>query len=209
MNMESGDAAGVGRRVIVVGASCAGKSTLSERLAGMLGVPFVELDALFWKPGWEKTPDDEFLPKVVEATSGDGWVVAGAYHRQTEPTVWPRAETAVWLDFPLRTVTWRILRRSWVRWRRKELLWGTNEEKFWEQLKVWSHDDSLIGYTWRTHGQKRARYTAAMADPAYAHIRFVRLRSQREVDAWLAGVEASLDESRQGHEPLPAGRGAD
>jgi hypothetical protein len=79
-----------------------------------------------------------------------------------------------------------------VRWRRKEVLWGTNEERFWGQLKVWRQEDSLIGYTWRTHGTKRARYTAAMADPAYAHIRFVRLRSQREADAWLREVEESV-----------------
>ncbi len=178
-----------GRRIIVIGPSCAGKSTLGHRLAEFLDVPFVELDALFWKPGWEESTDEEFVPKVLEATAGEGWVVAGAYHRQTEPTIWPRAETAVWLDLPLRVVTWRILMRSWVRWRRKEVLWGTNEERFWSQLKVWSEEDSLIAYTWRTFRQKRSRYMSAMADPAYGHIEFVRLRSQREADAWLAAVK--------------------
>jgi chloramphenicol 3-O-phosphotransferase len=65
-----------GRRIIVVGPSCAGKTTLAERLAELLGVPFVELDALYWKPGWEESSDEEFVPRVMEATAGDGWVVA-------------------------------------------------------------------------------------------------------------------------------------
>ncbi|MGH7752955.1 MAG: adenylate kinase [Gemmatimonadales bacterium] len=189
------------RRVIVIGPSCAGKSTLGELLAAVLGVPFVELDALFWKPGWVGSADEEFMPRIKAATDGDGWVVAGAYHRQSEPMTWPRAELAVWLDFPLRTVTWRILRRSWVRWRRKELLWGTNEERFWGQLKVWSEKDSLIGYTWRTHGRKRARYTAAMADPVYGHLQFVRLRGQREADAWIGDLEAAAARRAQAGQP--------
>ena len=175
----------------------------------MLGVPFVELDALFWKPGWVESSDEEFMPKVAEATAGDGWVVAGGYHRQTTPVTWPRAETAVWLDFPRPLVAWRILRRSWVRWRRGDVLWGTNRERFWPQLKVWSEKDSLLAFTWRRYHPVRARYEAAMADPTYGHIRFVRLRSQREVDAWLAGVSASVVESALGREPLPSGRGAD
>lgn len=42
----------VGRRIHVIGNSCAGKSTLGQRLARALDVPFVELDALNWQPGW-------------------------------------------------------------------------------------------------------------------------------------------------------------
>src|SRR5687768_9742067 len=94
--LPAAQAGASGRRVIAIGPSCAGKITLSEQLAGWLGVPFVELDALFWKPGWAESSDEEFIPKVIEATGGDGWVVAGGYHSQTAPVVWPRAQTTVW-----------------------------------------------------------------------------------------------------------------
>ena len=36
-----------------------------------------------------------------------------------------------------------------------------------------------IAWAWQTHTRNRARYEAAMADPLYAHLRFVRLRSVR------------------------------
>ena len=46
------DSVQIGRRIHVVGNSCSGKSSLGERLAAALQVPFVDLDALNWLPGW-------------------------------------------------------------------------------------------------------------------------------------------------------------
>ena len=149
-------------------------------------------DALYWKPGWAAPPEEEFRAKLFEATANDGWVVAGGYHRETSATIWPRAETVVWLDLPLKLTVWRILRRSWTRWRRHELLWGTNEEKFWQQLKIWSREDSLIAFTVGTRHERHRRYLGAMSDPQWSHIRFIRLRSRAEVELLAGGLEAVL-----------------
>lgn len=176
-----------GSRIQVVGPSCAGKSTLAEELARRIGAPFVELDALFWKPGWTEPHEEEFAEKLRTATSGVSWVLAGNYFRHTSELLWVDVETVIWLDFPLRTVLPRIIRRSWRRSRDKELLWGTNYERFWPQLKAWSMD-SLIGYAIRRHRQYGMRLTGAMRDPRFGHIRWVRLRSAKEVDRWLSQV---------------------
>ncbi|MGE5588955.1 MAG: shikimate kinase, partial [Clostridia bacterium] len=67
------DRSPVGRRIHVIGNSCAGKSTLGERLARSLGVPFVELDALSWQPGWvdlNATDPRELERRMSEATAG-------------------------------------------------------------------------------------------------------------------------------------------
>jgi len=66
----------------VIGNSCSGKSTLGERLARVLDVPFVELDAINWQLNWvglNATDPEEFVRRIREATADDGWVVAGSY----------------------------------------------------------------------------------------------------------------------------------
>lgn len=171
----------LGRRIIVVGPSCSGKTTLAAELARRIGCPFVELDALFWKPGWTPPPDDEFRESLVKAHSGDAWVSAGNYLRHTQHLTWPLADTIIWLDFPLHVTTTRVLARSWRRWRSRELLWGTNYERFWDQLRLWSPNDSLIAYNVSRHWRNRALFESAAEEARAAGKRFVRLRSARGV----------------------------
>ena len=75
---------GLPQRVWVCGLSGSGKTTAARRLARILDVPHVELDALHWRhrPDWGMPSDEEFLPEVREATAGDAWVVEGNYSRQ-------------------------------------------------------------------------------------------------------------------------------
>ena len=177
-----------GRRIIVVGPSCSGKTTLGAEIARRIGAPFIELDALFWKPGWTPPPDDEFREKLLESHARDSWVSAGNYLRHTRHLTWPLAETIIWLDFPLRITTPRVLARSWRRWRSKELLWGTNRERFWHQLKFWSPNDSLIAYNALQHRKHRATFEQAMDDARAAGKRFLRLASPRAVERLLESL---------------------
>lgn len=188
MAQRSTHASPIGTRIHVVGNSGSGKSTLAARLAALLGVPFVELDALNWLPGWvglNDTDPAEFERRIREATSGEGWVVAGSYSRFSRPIVWPRLHTVIWLDLPLPLLVWRTIGRSWQRWRSKELLWGSNRERFWPQLMVWRREDSLLWWVVTQQGRKRREMRAAEADPAWAHIRFIRLASRAEVSAFV------------------------
>lgn len=190
----------LGTRIVVIGNTSSGKSTLAARLAQGLGVPFVELDALNWEPNWHSLAEhdpEEFERRIREATAGDGWVVAGSYSSFSERIFWPRLETVVWLDLPLRLVLWRVIRRSWKRWRSKELLWGTNRENFWKHWMVWS-PDSLLYWAVTTHRRKRERYLRYMAEPRWAHIRWVRLTSPAEVEAFTHSVERALARSSEG-----------
>ena len=185
----------VGRRVHVIGNSATGKSTLARRLALALDAEFVELDALNWLPGWvglNETDPDELERRFEHATRGDAWVVAGSYTRFAKRTFWPRLDTVVWLDLPVPLLVWRVLRRSWRRWRTKELLWGTNFERFWPQLALWRKEDSLVYWIVSAQRRKREGMYAAMADPRWAHIRFLRLASVEEIETFAASVETEI-----------------
>jgi adenylate kinase family enzyme len=178
----------VGRRIVIVGPSCSGKSTLGLELARRLEVPFIELDALFWQENWGRPIDDEFCELLRGAHSGEAWVSAGNYLRQTPLVTWPLADTFIWLDVGLMRASWRVLRRSWRRWRSKELLWGVCRENFWQQLELWSPYRSLIRYNFSRRKRNQELYEAAMEDARAAGKRFLRLRSSREVERLLAAV---------------------
>ncbi len=189
------DRSPIGRRIHIMGNTSAGKSTLGARLARALDVPFVELDALNWEPGWvalTATNPDEFERRLRAATGGAGWVVAGSYTSFSQRIFWPHLQTVLWLDLPLPQLLWRVLTRSWRRWRTKELLWGTNYERFWPQLMVWRKADSLVWWAITQQRRKRRSMLGYMADPRWAQIRFVRLTSSEEIESFTRAVEAAL-----------------
>ena len=171
-------------RVAVVGTSGSGKTTFSRKLAARLGVPQIELDALFWLPDWEEPDLADFRAKVEAAIGDDGgWVVDGNYSRISD-LVLGRANTVVWLDLPLRTCFWRTVRRTARRSRSGEVLWGTNREQWSRSLGR----DSLAWWVVTTHGRRRQENEQRFADASNAHLRVHRFRSSAEAEAWLASV---------------------
>jgi adenylate kinase family enzyme len=166
------------RKVAVIGNTCSGKTTFSRALARRLGVPHVELDALFWKPGWQQSTAEEFKPRVVEALEPlDGWVVDGNYRTKLGDYVLGRADMIVWLDAPLQTTMSRVVRRTVRRLRTREGLWGTNVETV---RGSFFRRDSLLWWALRKHRDWQRRVPDVLAP--YPH---VRLRSPREVAAYL------------------------
>src|SRR5688500_9233547 len=104
------------RRVVVLGSSGSGKSTLARQLATLLNVPHIELDALHWEPNWTSTPPDRMRAKIVAAMEAapHGWTVCGHYSKVAD-SIWPHADTIIWLDYSLTTVMTRVIKRTWRR----------------------------------------------------------------------------------------------
>jgi len=88
------------QRINVVGTSCSGKTTLARAIARRRDLPSVELDALFWGPSWEPVPADLFRSRVSDAVAAERWVLDGGYSN-VRPIIWERADTIVWLDYPM------------------------------------------------------------------------------------------------------------
>ena len=104
------------RRVLVTGASGAGKTTLARALSVRLGLPHTELDALFHGPGWRPRP--EFLEEVRRLAAAPTWVTEWQYG-PARPLLLARADLVVWLDLPRRVVMTRVVRRTLRRRRRR------------------------------------------------------------------------------------------
>jgi len=190
----------IGARVQILGNSCAGKSALASRLHAATGLPVIELDALNWEPNWvdlSRADPARLDARILEATAGDRWIVAGSYSRFSERLLWPRLDTVIWVDLPRGLLLRRCLVRSWKRQRSRELLWGTNYESFWKQLRVWRRQDSLLWWIWTQDRPKRERMLARMIDPHWAHIDFVRLTSNAEIRALVDAVSRENDAAQK------------
>jgi adenylate kinase family enzyme len=141
----------------------------------------VELDALFWQPGWVETPAAEFRRRVESVLEDDaGWVADGNYRTRLGPIVLDRAELVVWVDPPLPVLLARLLRRTARRARTREQLWGTNVDTW---RNAFLSRDSLLLFALRAHRRWRRRGREFAA--AYP---LVRLRSRRDVERFLADV---------------------
>ncbi len=175
------------QRIVVIGTTGAGKSTLAATLAARLALPQIELDALYWGPQWTPVGRDTFRARVAAATSGERWVVAGNYG-VVRDLLWPRADTLVWLDYPLALNFWRLTRRSLRHIVTREELWAGNRETFRTQFLS---RDSLYLWAARSHVRHRREFAALLADPVYAHLATLRFASPRDTARWLAALPVS------------------
>ncbi len=177
------------KRIVVVGTTSSGKSTLARLLVDQFALDFIELDALHWEPNWREAPDEVFRARAKEATHAERWVVAGNY-LQVRDIVWSRAEAVLWLDYSFPRIFWQLTVRTFRRGVLQEELWNGNREKLWWHFKLWS-DESLYHWLFKTYWRRRREYPLLFAEPRYNHLTIVRLSSPREAEEWLAGFQES------------------
>ena len=162
------------RRVSVVGVSGSGKTTVARTLAARLSVPHIELDAIYHQPGWAALPAAEFRARIAALVAGEAWVIDGNYSSTVQSLVWARADTVMWLDPPRRSVMPRIIWRTIRRIVLRQELWNGNRERL-RNLLSWDPEQSVISWAWHHYPVYRQRYTAAVADPRFAHLTFIRI----------------------------------
>lgn len=177
-------------RVVVVGSSGSGKTTLAVEIARRLDVPFLEMDAVMHANGWNSATDQEFSRVLSEFTSRGRWVVDGNYtSRGTAETVWPRADTFVWVDPPRRVVMSRVIRRTLTRMITREELWNGLREPLSNLYKRDPYENIVV-WAWTRYDHVRARYEKATTDGSWAHATVHRLHNRRDSDRLLDAIDA-------------------
>lgn len=165
-------------RVWVVGDSGSGKTTMARALSERLGAPHVELDGLFHEPGWTEAQPDVFRARVEGESREARWVIDGNYSSRVGDVVVARADTVVWLDYPVRIRWPRVVRRSIRRAVDRQVLWNGNRE----HVSFWVRPDHPMWWTLTHHRSIQRRY-AEMSDE-----RWLRFRRPRDAARWLGSV---------------------
>jgi adenylate kinase family enzyme len=175
------------KHLVVIGTTSSGKTTLAERIAARFKLTFIDLDALYWEPGWQEAPLEVFRERVSSATQPPTWIVAGNYH-VVRDLVWPKAEAVIWLDYPFLVILRQLVRRTFIRWWKQELLWGTNREPFWMHFKLWSKE-SLIHWLFITYWRRKRETPILLSLPEHKHLNVIHFRHPREAEEWLAKLQ--------------------
>jgi adenylate kinase family enzyme len=168
------------QRLVLVGASGSGKSTLGRWVERHLGLPFTDLDDVFWRPGWQKAPVEVFRADVARLTAQSRWVLAGNYSSARD-LIWPRADTLVWLDLPLPLTLWRSTVRVLRQARSGELICNGNRQTI--SALVFGKDP-LLWYAIKTVPPRRRHWPQLLATTDHAHLRVYRLTSAGAVKRW-------------------------
>lgn len=177
-------------RIMVVGTSGSGKTTLASLLATRLGLRDIELDELFWEPGWKECDPEEFRARIgaaIESCGEGGFAIHGNYNKVRDLT-WGSCDTVIWLDYSKLTVMSRVLRRTLSRVFGRKRLWKGNMETF---RKAFLSRESIILWAWDTHESRRRQYAQAMEENEYGIARFIVLRDPSFVRGFLESIPAN------------------
>jgi len=178
--MSSGSAK---KRVMIIGQPGSGKSTLARKLGECLKLPVVHIDRIHWQSGWVEREGSEKDRLCCEVHSGDKWIFEGG-RSNTWPERLDRADTLIFLDFPLTVRAWRVLKRR-VEYHgitRPDLPEGCPENINWD----------FVLFIWRTRKVGRFRMIRFF-ESAPGDKDLYWLRNQSEVDRFMEETNKNMD----------------
>lgn len=175
------------RRILVVGTTGSGKTTVASELARLGGLPHTELDTLRYERDWREVATADFCEQVAAVAATDAWIIDGNYAAVRQLT-WSRAQLVVWLDYPLPVIFGRLLRRTLRRLATRSNARARNPERLGRLFGR----RSILLWALRSHAPLRQEYELAAAERTGGLPHIARHRSAAQTDRWLRGLEADL-----------------
>ncbi|KAJ7922675.1 hypothetical protein B0H13DRAFT_2230435 [Mycena leptocephala] len=190
-----GDAHG-NYRVRIVGNS-GEPPTVGKQLAEVLGVPFIPLDTLFWKPGWKQSTNEELREKVnlALANAPNGWVMDGNYTRRIGTIVEDKATDVIWLDPPLALYLPRLIWRTFLRLLRLRAPCSPGCTEMVSE--VFFSKESIVWWCITHHRPVRDRASAKMALIGIGVGSDVDNQNMRRIGGWGAELRAWFDDVKR------------
>ncbi|MET7683854.1 adenylate kinase [Streptomyces sp. NPDC005423] len=170
-------------RILVAGVTGAGKSTLARTLSDRLGLPFHEMDALYFTgPDW--AVNERLAEDTARVAAGPRWIIDSIGYPDVRDLLWSRADTVVWLDYGRQVVMPRVLRRSLRRSVTRERIFGGNRETW----RGWLSGEHPAWWAWSQHPVRRREIEARSRDPRFAPLDTLRFARPSETAEWLASL---------------------
>lgn len=177
------------QRVLIAGITGSGKTTLARRIAQAWSLEHHEIDALHHGANW--VPRPSFLDDVRAFAATERWVTEWQYtSKGTNEIMTPRAQLAIWLDYPWPVVRARLVRRTLSRSiLRTEMYNGNVEQPVWRLLTTRDPAKSILAWQTKTRYHWTERMPIMRAE--FPDLPVVRLRHPRETERWLRDTTAA------------------
>lgn len=147
-------------------------------LAGRLKLRLFHMDQLNWQPGWTESSKDEIAAKLHNIVITDRWLIDGTYGGTLAPRL-ERADTVVYLDFPISLCIRRLLKRIWTyRGRSRPDMTADCPERF---------DLAFLFYVIRWNSGPRLRLEQVLIGHEN---KIIRLRNPDELKRWMDSLAA-------------------
>lgn len=172
------------KRIVIIGTSCSGKTTLAKQIQNQLQIKHIELDELHWKPSWVERENDEFKNLVAKEAVAENWVIDGNYS-VVRDILWSRATAIIWLNYSFPLVLYRAVFRSLRRSLRKEVIFAGNVESF---KRSFLSRESIIFWVIKTHSIKKEKYKKLLYSDVVKDKKIIELHSQAEADQFLQNL---------------------
>jgi adenylate kinase family enzyme len=166
-------------RIVIIGNSAGGKSTLARRLASRRSLPHVEVDRLLWQRGWKLAPEADYARAHAAAVAQERWVIDGLGRQDSIAERLARSTDIILIDMPLWMHFWLAAERQHDRAKLDHPPAGAAETPPTRELfrTMWEVDRSWL---------PEIRSMCAEAELAGKPV--TRLASIEEVDAYVRNL---------------------
>lgn len=167
-------------RVLVIGCSGGGKSTLSRKLAEHLALEYQSIDRdVRWLPGWKERDRAARFKILEELVARERWVMDGSNPSTFELRV-PRSDLVIWVRMPRLTCLIGVARRVWRSY-------GTVRPDMADGCPEQLPDRTFLDYIWSFEKKTAPSFLRKLGQHGDG-IPLVTLRSRRDTKRLLQCV---------------------
>ena len=159
------------KKVIVIGCSGSGKSTVSRTLHNKTGIPLYHLDMMYWNADKTTVEKSVFLERLSDVLEKDEWIIDGNYSSTMELRM-VACDTVIFLDYTLDVCLDGIRERRGKP--RSDMPWIETEE-----------DSEFIEFIKNYNEQQKPKVLELLKK--YSDKNIIILESREQADAFLNG----------------------
>lgn len=168
------------KRIAIIGTTGSGKSTLAGEIGICLNIPVHSLDNLQKDEEGHKIDYPDFLTRVNAIASEASWIMDGGY-KITNPIILKNAQVVIWLDYPLRIVLPRRIRRNLSH---SSAYSSISPKTFAHRIGNFAQ---MVRKTIRKHHQLKKAYQSLSVD--YPHLRIIHITNPHLTRLWLEDLQ--------------------